>query len=303
MKRPNSKATSAIVKTLASSMVLTSCSQNLDMEQLLDNSPSESEINDSKGVSISLSLNEETKQSLQKIAPLVQEIIDNPTIAQELSEDPNGFCKKRGYDFTFELDDAILKVIIALGNKDINDALKNNDFERFMQLCAELHLLDEGQKVRLNAVFQSEEEQEIFNSIAEQLNGESIESRSVALWLAVSVVIVIAIILTYTVGTEEDVAQNKPLMAQEECQSVKEAVKYPHIPRSQAFLRCTNPNYSVLDVWALKNKRVDSYQLVSGYKTFLAQQIVSYLKTNKPNLFKNFSEVQITEFLLKNMIV
>ena len=255
-------------------MLLASCTPNADFDQIMVEQSginSEKDITDSKGVSISLSLNEETKQALRDIAPLVQEIIDNPKVAQELSKDPESFCKQRGYNFTIDLDDAIFKVIVALGNEEINEALKSNDFERFMQLCADMKLLETGQKVKLNVLFQNEDEQEIFNAIAYELNGETIETRSVAFWLAVSVVLVVAIILTYTVGTEESPVDDEnvslqrlePGLQSEDNVLSKDQINICTSKRMQSFLHCTDPNYSVLDVWALKNINVSDYQLVS----------------------------------------
>ena len=303
MKSMKTKVNSLTAKGLATSMLLVSCTPNADFDQkVVEQSDinSDKDITDSKGVSISLSLNEETKQALRDIAPLVQEIIDNPKVAQELSKDPESFCKQRGYNFTIDLDDAIFKVIVALGNEEINEALKNNDFEKFMQLCADMKLLEAGQKVKLNALFQNEDEQEIFNAIAYELNGETIETRSVAFWLAVSVVLVIAIILTYTVGMDESLSiddekvpiqQLKPDLQSEDNVLPKDKINIITSQKMQSFLHYADPNYSVLDVWALKNINVSDYQLVS------------YLKVNKPDVFTKYSEMQISEFLKKNIIV
>ena len=314
MRSMKTKINSLTAKSLATSMLLASCTPNADFDQIMVEQSginSEKDITDSKGVSISLSLNEETKQALRDIAPLVQEIIDNPKVAQELSKDPESFCKQRGYNFTIDLDDAIFKVIVALGNEEINKALKSNDFERFMQLCADMKLLETGQKVKLNVLFQNEDEQEIFNAIAYELNGETIETRSVAFWLAVSVVLVVAIILTYTVGTEESPIDDEnvslqrlePGLQSEDNVLSKDQINICTSKRMQSFLHCTDPNYSVLDVWALKNINVSDYQLVSGYKSFFVNQLVSYLKVNKPDIFTKYSEMQISEFLKKNIIV
>lgn len=304
MKRLNQKTNSAIAKTLATSVLFASCTPHVDIEQMsnVGNNEPDLGLQKSKGVSISLSLSEETKQSLLKIAPLVQEIIDNPAVAQELSNNPRAFCINRGYDFILDLDEPVFKVIVALGNSDINNALKDNDFEKFMQLCAEMNLLEENQKVKLNSIFKNEEEQEIFNSIAKQLNGETIETRSVAFWLAITVAVVVAIVLSYTVGLEEDAAPQDTSGGEQGTNNV-DSLTANLSEKSQVFLHYSNPNYSILDVWALKNKKISSYQLVSGYKKFLAEQIVSYLKENKPTLFDKFSEVQILEFIKRNMIL
>ena len=139
-----------------------------------------------------------------------------------------------------------------------------------MQLCADMKLLETGQKVKLNVLFQNEDEQEIFNAIAYELNGETIETRSVAFWLAVSVVLVVAIILTYTVGTEESPIDDEnvslqrlePGLQSEDNVLSKDQINICTSKRMQSFLHCTDPNYSVLDVWALKNINVSDYQLV-----------------------------------------
>ncbi len=305
MKPLKTKANSLVAKTLATSILFASCSKNPEFEQI-GNEPNsfDEDLNDSKGVSISLSLSDETKRALEDITPLVQDVINNPEIAQEFAKDPETFCKQRGYGFVVDMDDAIFKIIVALGNREINEALRDNDFERFMQLCSDMKLLDEGQTVRLNTIFQSKEEQEIFNSIAYQLNGETIETRSVAFWLAVSVVVVIAIVLTYTVGIDSEKNVDNRRTAINRNNSLEgQAVNPTMVPQYHAFLHCSNPTYSFLDIWALKDKQVTNYQLASNYKTFLSQQIVSYLKENKPAIFERFTETQISEFLKSNMIV
>jgi hypothetical protein len=300
MKRLKSKSNSTITKTLASSILLASCTPS---EDFYSHNYDENYVNQSKGAAISLYLDDKTKEMLINIAPLVQEIIDNPEIAEEISNDPVSFCKARGYSFTINLDDAIFRVITALGNKDINDALKNNDFEEFIRLCSENGLLDEKQGIALNTMFRSDEDQEIFYSIAKQLNGVSIETRSVALVIAVSVVLVIAIVLTYTIGLdyEEEILPGVDNVPQELATVNRNDFGMRLSP--QPFIHNAKPDYSVLDVWALKNKKTDTYQLVSKYKSLLAEQIISYLKKEKPEVFDNFSEMQISEFLKRNMIV
>ena len=173
--------------------------------------------------------------------------------------------------------------------------MKNNDFERFIQACTKLNLLDKEQKVNLNTIFESSEEQEIFNAIAYELNGETIESRSVAMWVVVSVVVVVAIIVTYTVGMSSD------SVSQVQAQNVpSDNIVYEQQSR---LLRSPNSNFAVLDIWALKNKSIKDYQLIDRYKNIFIEQLVAYLHQEKPHVFEKFSDIQITEFLKRNIIV
>ncbi|HJD11530.1 MAG TPA: hypothetical protein H9922_10385 [Candidatus Phocaeicola caecigallinarum] len=50
-------------------------------------------------------------------------------------------------------------------------------------------------------------------------------------------------------------------------------------------------------------KMPNDYQLVSSYKNFLSNQIVSYLKNKKPEILERYSEIQLSEFLKRNMVV
>lgn len=63
-----------------------------------------------------------------------------------------------------------------------------------------------------------------------------------------------------------------------------------------------NPEHMIINMWALKHD-VDCYQVVAGYKEFMANQVVKHLKgVNSPALAK-YSEQQISEFLKGNMLV
>ena len=296
------KTNSIAAKTLATSVLFASCTPKADLEQLTyeatDNNTTD-DILSSKGVSISLSLDEKTRLSLHKLAPLVQEIIENPQTAKEFSIDPVNFCQQRGYTLSLNPNDAIFKIIAALGDYDINEALKNNDFERFIQACSNLNLLDNEQKVNLNTIFRSSEEQEIFNAIAYELNGETIESRSVAMWVVVSVVVVVAIIMTYTVGMSSD----SVLRSQTQHVPSDNIVHNYNNQQQSRLLRSSNPNFAVLDIWALKNKNIKDYQLLDRYKNIFIELLVAYLHKEKPHVFEKFSDSQITEFLKRNIIV
>lgn len=208
------------------------------------------------------------------------------------------FVQRGGYSFKLDLDDAVFKLIVALGNPEINEALKNNDFEKFMNLCADMNLLKDTQTTKLKLIFQSEEEQKIFDAIATQMNGTFVETRGVAAYVIVSIVIIIAIVISIAEISAIDEPE-VPLSMK----STDDANKMLNIQNqyTSSFLRY--PNFAVLDVWALKNKEVDSFQLLLGYKNFMAEQIFAFLQKNKPEVFENFSESQVLEFLKRNLIV
>lgn len=115
------------------------------------------------------------------------------------------------------------------------------------------------------------------------LNCSTIGTRSVAMWVAVSVVVVLAIAITITVGLDDEAYKKNN----------------GNLPNT----KLDTLNHAVLDVWALKKEGSIEYQLISSYKLCLANNIVKYLKDNKPQLFETYSELQISEFLKRNMIL
>lgn len=245
---------------------------------------------------ISLNLDKSSREALLAIRPIVEEIISNPDVATEFGKDPNAFCEKYGLNYNFKLDDALYNVIVALGDYEVNDALKDNDFERFMNACEKLHLFDKAQSIQLNSIFQSEDEQMIFESIASQINVPT-STRSVAMWVAVSVVVVLAIVVVLTIGMSASNNEEKTV-ADYNLEQNKDSSS--HV---LSYLRSANSSQSVLDIWALKQSKITEFQVVAQYKQHLANKIVNYLKVHSPQTFERFSETQINEFLKRNMIV
>ncbi len=78
------KFDSTIAKALASTVLVSSCSPDAGLLQPLsehDNSPNQ-ELNSSKGVSISLNINDKMREDLKSLEPLVTEILKDSIAAQ-----------------------------------------------------------------------------------------------------------------------------------------------------------------------------------------------------------------------------
>jgi len=273
MKRLNTKATRVISGVISSSLLLSSCT-NGGTYLLLDDEPNTE--NQSTGVSISASLDEETINMLKEITPLVNDILADKEVAKEFAKDPYAFCENN-YGFSFDLSDPVLNLLLALGDEALNETLENGDIDRFLDLCIEKGFINENQEVEIGITLNNEQDQEM-QEILSLLGVKAgvVETRSVALWAVVSVVVVIAIIITYTVGAAQ----------------------------AQKIVENTiNPNLSILNLYALKGDNSKSYQLVSKYKERLTNNIIKTLEKRDPDVFTKFTEQQISEFIKSNMIV
>lgn len=146
--------------------------------------------------------------------------------------------------------------------------------------------------IQLNSLVKNEEEQKLFKAIALEINGESLSTRSVAIYGIVTVLIAIAIVVTITVGFSN----------REDASTLSNELKDSVCNNTTNVLKINNPEHMIINMWAL-NHDIDSYQVVSGYKRFLTKQVIVHLKeTNSPVLAK-YSEKQISEFLKGNMLV
>lgn len=73
---------------------------------------------------------------------LSNDIVRDTTIASKFASNPPKYCKEHGYDIQINMDSGLLKLILALGDKDMTVAAKNGDVKTFVALCRDKGLLD-----------------------------------------------------------------------------------------------------------------------------------------------------------------
>ena len=92
-------------------------------------------------IPISLKLKPDDAKYILALQNLALDIIDNQDIAREFSNNPTLILKKYGYDGNVNLDDNLSKFVLALGDEEINNAIKAKDIKGFLSLCKEKDLL------------------------------------------------------------------------------------------------------------------------------------------------------------------
>lgn len=98
-------------------------------------------------VPMNLNLDSEDQKFLAFVVKLVSDIINNPLIAKKVANDPSSISKMYGVDdIEINFDDELWKLILALGDTELHDAIKTNDVSRFLKLCDKKGLLSELQK-------------------------------------------------------------------------------------------------------------------------------------------------------------
>ena len=82
---------------------------------------------------------------------IVTDIINEPTEAENFSKNPIEYCSKKGIkNITFDLQDPIWQLIVAMGDKDLHNTIKEGNITKYIQLCKEKGLLTNLDKSNFN---------------------------------------------------------------------------------------------------------------------------------------------------------
>lgn len=98
-------------------------------------------------VPINLTLDSEDQKFLDFIKRIVTDIVEHPKTAKLFAKDPQTVAKLYGVD-SLEIDfkDPVWKLIWALGEEDLHEAIMTNNVAEFFSLCKEKGLMEELKK-------------------------------------------------------------------------------------------------------------------------------------------------------------
>lgn len=88
-----------------------------------------------KGVPLHLALAKTDQEYITFLQKLSIDIIKNPDIANEFANNPNKFFYRHGYKKHPNIDNSLIKFILALGNKNIVTAIQKGDVNAYIAEC------------------------------------------------------------------------------------------------------------------------------------------------------------------------
>lgn len=98
-------------------------------------------------VPINMESTSEEQKVMNFLYKLIPDIIENPLVAQKLKDDPLSVAKSYGVEnINFNFDDEMWKLIAALGDYDLHEAIVTNNVGLFFEICDKKGLLSELQK-------------------------------------------------------------------------------------------------------------------------------------------------------------
>ena len=141
----NKKVQKVTSLTLASSIMLASCSPNGTSTLNTISAEDQAEMTASQKQkllkSCVISMSKEDIQLAEVCSKLASDLLKDEMMAKEFAKSPAAFMQKQGYAYTGELDRKFVQMVSAFADDDIRKAMQEKDFERFASLCREKNLV------------------------------------------------------------------------------------------------------------------------------------------------------------------
>lgn len=150
---------------LSASILASSCSSNLDHDQLVYPVSNNNSDRGITAIDLETILKHDDSAYINALVKFSQDIIENPVLAKAALSDSLNVLKKYGYDGEIKLDEDLTKIVMALGDDEINSSLKKHDYINFIRLLKDKDLLTNTEKGILNKTEYNKQFRKVANSV------------------------------------------------------------------------------------------------------------------------------------------
>lgn len=278
------KILKAAALALVPSILLPSCSEYFWGDDIVSINEGTS-TNPEGSVAIALNLDKEEKQLLDFITKLSQDIVDNPIVAKLFAKSPHTFAKVYGVDkLQINFDDAIWKLILALGDEDIHSAIKSDDISLFLSLCDKKGLITELQESDLSK----------FHNIIDK-NPELIETREASLVVVLSAGVLV--LAGAVAGLVAGVAA-----AGYKAAAVYDTVTFWDGSETRSAAQVMNKRApQAYQVWVLKSDAKNTHVMLSEYQERLVNECVESLQQHFPEEMQKVDIHELKQTIALNL--
>lgn len=200
MLKVNKHVAKMIAGTVSASILTHSCVPYGDLDDSLYSFDDQKDELGKNAIPIRINLDSNQAAYLGLIQKLSEDIIKHPVIAKQFYNNPKLFLERYGYKGDINLDDDLLQLIIALGDEDINRAVKLGDADLFIDLCSKKGLLKNSNEMYAG----------LKNQLDKQLMDMGIELPPVEeLQAGVAIVFLITVVLALVIAVNVTVTLTK----------------------------------------------------------------------------------------------
>jgi len=293
MKKGDS-LTKSILGLSAASLIAASCSN----DNLWIESDEKSEylvtLDDEGKAALSINLTQDEIKYLNFLDKLGRDVIKEPVVARQFASDPSAFVQQYGYNGKISLDEGLLKLVLALGDEDINTAVNQNDITTALALMQDKGILDDISNSDINLKFSDEEIKKIYSEMGIHVDDDFISQKKYGFAAVWPVYVVAAVMSQVGVGYNVVAGINVAV-------AVTVYLMVEAWGQVQNVDNVTNANLP-LKLWSLKGQAANTYVAADKYITGQSKKIVNMVKENNPELLNYISETELEQVIKINIL-
>lgn len=286
--------TKSLVGLSAASLISASCSSETAWMDLVDFSEPKTQFPDEGTPVVNIKLSTEETNYLNFLNGLATDIIKEPTIAREFARDPSTFVKQYGYKDKVFLDEGMLKLILTLGDEDINNAINQKDVTKAIELMKRKGLLDDICNSKMKIQFSKEEISKIYKQMGANFDKETFDEKiSISTAVAVTVFYVLAAAI-------ESVAVGYSVAGAFNLAAYFTVVVYSKTslwPRLENNMDGTINRNLPLKIWSLKGQKAKTYIAADKYVTDQAKKMMKLIQDCDPEMLQKIDERHLEQIL------
>lgn len=325
-----SKKNLGIVATIGTTLLPMSCSKENDFFNSTPNdniySYQKKLTNENGHIAIPLFLDEIDLEYFKFLDNLCQNIIDDPNVARAFSESPNIYMEKFGYHHPIDIDEGFLNLVLALGDEDVLNIMKNCDLSKFIRVLDDKGYLKKMSNSHFNIQLSKSDTLKLKqlddylkkNNISKSTYIENEEQTLVAVFIVYAIAIAVSqaavaynAVATINVETVTNVHHRVNVLTKTNVKT--KGAGYVEIYHPNAIFNNTisinndtlaqyvdlNP---VINVWGLKGGDLaDTYIIANS----VIQQEVDYLlhlfEEIYPNIYNVYSKEKVAQLVAFNL--
>ena len=287
--KTNKFITNSVVAITSTSVLLSSCDGYFINYDFVD----ETKLPSMWEHAIEIPLSEKDQKYLEFLDKLGNEILKEPQVAKEFSENPAAYLSKYGYEGDIDLDENMMRMVLALGDEQINEAIRNNDIAKVVALMEQKGLLN---NTYTNLSLTEEQIEEINRLIG--LNKETrtniVDDKYEAVLIAVTAIYAVALFISqavavYNAAVGVNVVAGANLITSSN-------VKVSSAIQTNQMSNVIEKNY-VLKILDLKGIINGTYIAADKYVNNEVRKILDLIRDKHPQVLEKMSEVELENYL------
>lgn len=283
----NKHITRIIAALVGTGTIAPSCSGYMNEYQV-----KESELSDEGVSAITMNLSKEEADYLNFLIKLCEDVVDTPIVAREFSKNPQLFVEKYGYKEFVDIEENMLKLILALGDDDINEAIKTGNIKDALILMKDKGLLDSNSYSKIN--LSEEQTKELLKAFNIDTSDEIALCTTVAaaciFYVVVGAVSVLVVAYTALAGVTA-------------VASLAVATKVEAYGTYSNYNKQVSDNNPILKIWCLKGNTTKTVAAIDLYIEEQTNKLLDAIEAVDENAFnKRITKEQFRNFIRLNMM-